>query len=127
MRRARFAFLIAMCVACKGPADSARGPDTKQAPPMTDLDPKSPAAWMQAEAIAATAAKGTLKKRSDALPFLFTAESPPAVLIHRGAVVRDKGPRVAGDYLRDLGIIEGRGPQLDDVLFVLGALDARPP
>lgn len=94
---------------------------------MTDLDPKSPAAWMQAQAIAATAAKGTLQKHSDALPFLFTAESPPVVLVHRGAVVRDRGPKIAGDYLRDLGIIEGRGPQIDDVLFVLGALDARPP
>jgi len=94
---------------------------------MTDMDPKSPAAWMQAQAIAATAAKGKLQKRSDALPFLFTAESPPVVLVHHGAVVRGKGPKVVGEYLRDLGIIEGHGPQIDDILFLLGAFEALPP
>lgn len=94
---------------------------------MTDLDPKSPAAWIQAEALAATAAKGKLAKRSDALPFLFTATDPPAVLVHKGKVVRDKGAKVAGEYLRDLGIIEGKGPAIDDVLAVLAALDAWPP
>jgi len=94
---------------------------------MTDFDPKSPAAWMQAEAIAATAARGKLEKRSDALPFLFKAEDPPWVLVHKGQAVRAKGPAVAGDYLRDLGIIEGKGPAIEDVLVVLAALDALPP
>ncbi len=94
---------------------------------MTDLDPKSPAAWMQAEAIAATVAKGKLEKRSDALPFLFKAEDPPWVLIHKGQVVREKGAKAAGEYLRDLGIIEHKGPGIDDVLVVLAALDALPP
>jgi hypothetical protein len=94
---------------------------------MTDLDPKSPVAWQQAEALAATVAKGKLEKRSDALPFLFRADSPPAVLVHHGKVVRDKGAKVAGEYLRDLGIIEGRGPAIEDVLAVLAALDAWPP
>ena len=94
---------------------------------MTDLDPKSPAAWMQAEALAATAAKGKLAKRSDALPFLFTTTDPPgAVLVHQGKVVRGKGAQVAGEYLRDLGIIEGKGPGIEDVLAVLDALDAWP-
>jgi hypothetical protein len=94
---------------------------------MTDLDPSSPAAWTQAEAIAATAAKGKLEKRSDALPFLFKADQPPFVLVHKGQVVRDKGPKVAGEYLRDLGIIEFRGPAIDDILVALTALDALPP
>lgn len=94
---------------------------------MTDMDPTSPAAWMQAQAIAATVAKGKLQKRSDALPFLFTATSPPVVLVHHGAVVRGKGAKVVGEYFRDLGIIEGKGPQIEDALFVLAAFDALPP
>lgn len=94
---------------------------------MTDMDPTSPAAWMQAQAIAATVAKGNLQKRSDALPFLFTATSPPVVLVHHGAVVRGKGAKVVGEYFRDLGIIEGKGPQIEDALFVLAAFDALPP
>jgi hypothetical protein len=133
-RAARFALLVLLCAACKaGPSDTGRAPDPttrkdqqKEAPPMTDLDPKSPAAWMQAEAIAATAARGKLEKRSDALPFLFKAEDPPAVLVHKGQVVREKGVKAAGEYLRDLGIIEGRGPGIEDVLILLGALDAWP-
>ncbi|HET9624885.1 MAG TPA: hypothetical protein VFP84_26135 [Kofleriaceae bacterium] len=94
---------------------------------MTDQDPSSPAAWAQAQAIAATVAKGPVQKRSDALPFLFTAASPPVILVHRGAVVRGTGAKVVGEYLRDLGIIEGKGPQIEDALFVLRALDALPP
>jgi hypothetical protein len=136
MRRlALLALVVSLGAACKtGPADTGRAPDPtprvdpqKEAPPMTDLDPASPAAWQQAEAIAATAAKGKLQKRSDALPFLFMAESPPSVLIHRGKVVRDRGAKIAGEYLRDLGIIEGRGPAIEDVLYLLSALDALPP
>jgi hypothetical protein len=94
---------------------------------MTDQDPSSPAAWTQAQALAATAAKGPVQKRSDALPFLFTAASPPVVLVHHGAIVRGKGAKVIGEYLRDLGIIEGKGPQIEDALFVLAAFDALPP
>lgn len=94
---------------------------------MTDLDPKSPAAWTQAEAIAATVAKGKPEKRSDALPFLFKAEDPPWVLVHKGQVVRERGAKVAGEYLRDLGIIQGKGPGIEDVVTVLTALDALPP
>jgi len=136
MRRvAPFALLVLLCAACKtGPAETGPSADPtprkepqKEAPAMTDFDPKSPAAWMQAEAIAATAARGKLEKRSDALPFLFQAEAPPFVLVHQGQVVRDKGAKVAGAYLRDLGIIEGKGPGIEDVLVVLFALDAWPP
>jgi hypothetical protein len=134
-RSAIFAALLAVCAACKtGPSDTGRTSDpgqhpepTKEGPKMTDLDPKSPAAWMQAEALAATAAKGKIAKRSDALPFLFTATDPPYVLVHKGKVVREKGAKVAGEYLRDLGIIEGKGPSIEDALVVLAALDALPP
>ncbi|HWO20619.1 MAG TPA: hypothetical protein VNO30_17740 [Kofleriaceae bacterium] len=140
MRRAApIALLVLLCAACKtGPSDTGRSPEPttrkdqptepqKEAPPMTDLDPKSPAAWMQAQAVAATAGRGKLEKRSDALPFLFKAEDPPWVLVHQGKVVRDKGAQAAGAYLRDLGIVEGKGPAIDDVLVVLAALDAMPP
>ena len=134
-RAASFALLVSLCVACKtGPSDTGRSPDPsprkdqqKEAPAMTDLDPKSPAAWMQAEALAATAGKGKIQKVSDALPFLFKAEQPPYVLVHKGQVVRDRGVKAAGEYLRDLGIVENRGPGLEDVLVVLAALDALPP
>jgi len=136
MRRvALFALLVLLSAACKaGPSDTGRSPEPtarkdqqKEAPPMTDFDPKSPAAWMQAEAIAATAARGKIEKRSDALPFLFKAEDPPWVLVHKGQVVREKGAKAAGAYLRDRGIIEGQGPAIDDALVLLGALDALPP
>jgi hypothetical protein len=102
-------------------------PDARrEAPIMTHLDPADPAAWKQAEAIAATAARGALERRSDALPFMFMADSPAAVLVHHGRVVTDKGPAAAGAYLRDLGLIDGKGPQIDDVLFVLFAFKAWP-
>jgi hypothetical protein len=136
MRRvAPFVLLVLLCAACKaGPSETGRSSEPtprkdqqKEAPAMTDLDPKSPAAWMQAEAIAATAARGKLEKRSDALPFLFKAEDPPWVLVHKGQAVRGKGGKVAGEYLRDLGIIEGKGPGIEDVLVALAALDGWPP
>lgn len=91
------------------------------------IDPASPDAWEQAKKIAATAAKGNLVKRSDSLPFMFMADSPPAVLVHEGKLVTEKGPAAAGSYLRDLGIIQGKGPAIADVLFVLYAFDAFPP
>lgn len=99
----------------------------KGAPSMTDLDPSSPEAWKQAEALAAAAAPGKLSRRSAALPFLFTAEGGAAVLVHRGEVVRDRGAKAAGAYLRDLGVIMGKVPAIDDALAVLAALAALPP
>jgi len=128
------AILVTCLVACSKPVPGDTNSHPPDPPPhdekattMTDFDPTSPTAWQQAEAIAATAAKGTLEKRSDALPFMFMADDPAAVLVHKGRVVREKGGKVAGEYLRDLGIIEGKGPKIEDVLFVLFALDAWPP
>ncbi|MEJ7599690.1 MAG: hypothetical protein WKG01_17415 [Kofleriaceae bacterium] len=77
--------------------------------------------------IASKSARGDLEKRSDALPFLFIADSPSQILVHKGRVVTERGAKVAGEYLRDLGIIDGTGPKIDDVLTVLGVLDAWPP
>ena len=129
-RAALFALLLLSACNKSSPTDTGtpNGPVPQdKVPPMTDLDPKSPTAWKQAEAIAATAAHGALVKRSDALPFMFMADSPPAVLVHKGHVVRERGAKIAGEYLRDLGIIDGTGPKIEDVLFVLFALDAWPP
>lgn len=124
------AALLACLVSC-GQGNHAGGPATrdegKEAPPMTEMDPSSPEAWKQAEAIAAKAARGTLEKRSQALPFLFMADSPQAVLVHQGKVVTDRGAAAAGRYLRDLGVIQGKGPAIDDVLYVLHVFEAWPP
>ena len=110
-----------------GPTDGAKhSDDNNKAPMMTHTD-TSPAAWKEAEAIAAKASVGQLEKRSDALPFLFMADAPAAVLVHQGAVVTAKGAAAAGAYLRDLGIVDGSGPGIEDVLFVLFAFDAWPP
>jgi hypothetical protein len=93
---------------------------------MTHTDPKDPAAWAEAEKIAAAQNAGKVSKRSDALPFLFQADRAHAVLVHKGQVITQRGPVVAGAYLRDLGVAQGKGPQLDDVLWTLWALDALP-
>ena len=106
--------------------DSNDGKDTAAMTTTTTTD-TSPEGWKQAEAIAAKAAVGQLDKRSDALPFMFMADSPAAVLVHNGAVVTSKGAAAAGSYLRDLGIVDGQGPKIADVLFVLFAFEAWPP
>lgn len=128
---AGLACLVACCRQASHPDQHARGlaPEQggKEAPPMPTMDPSSPEAWKQAEAIAAAAARGTLEVRSKALPFMFMADSPPAVLVHSGKVVTEKGAAAAGRYLRDLGVIQGRGPAIEDVLFVLFAFRAWPP
>lgn len=124
---------VILGIACNcGPSDRSPQPTSPSDPKnpsmtMTDTDPTSPEAWKQAEAIAAKAARGSLEKRSDDLPFMFMADVPAAVLVHKGRVVTEKGGKIAGEYLRDLGIIEGKGPKIADVLFVLFALDAWPP
>jgi hypothetical protein len=92
---------------------------------MTHTDPKDPASWAEAQKIAAAQNAGTVTKRSDALPFMFQADRAKCVLIHKGQVITKRGPVVAGDYLRDLGIAKGT-PPIDDVLWALWALDALP-
>jgi hypothetical protein len=108
-------------------APGAPSPATRAAPvTMTHTDPHDPASWTEAQQIAARQGAGEVHKRSDALPFLFQADRTRAVLIHHGAVITQRGPIVAGGYLRDLGVPRGQGPQLDDVLWTLWALDALP-
>lgn len=94
---------------------------------MKHTDPSDPKAWEEAQALAAAQGVGDVSKRSDALPFMFQAQrGVRAVLIHSGSVVKLRGPATAGAYLRDLGIAQGKGPKLDDVLWVLWALEALP-
>src|SRR4051812_16215334 len=51
---------------------------------MTHTDPHDPASWTEAEQLAAQQKVGDVHKRSDALPFLFSADRAKAVLIHHG-------------------------------------------
>src|SRR5262245_36636065 len=91
-------------------------------PTITATDPKDPAAWSEAARLAQRAATD---KHSDALPFLFDGPKGP-VLVHHGKVVTERGPAVAGAYLRDLGVIRSAGPTIDDAVYALAALDALP-
>lgn len=98
---------------------------TAESAEMSNMDPSSPEAWAQAKRIAHEAAPGALTKVSDALPFAFAGDPP--VVVHNGAIVRDRGAAAAASYLRDLGVVRGEGPkEASDVLFVLDALGAWP-
>jgi len=81
--------------------------------------------WQDAEAIARTVADGDVVKRSDGIPFFFMDDGR-GVLVHQGKIVTDRGPAAAGAYLRDLGVIDGGGPQIADVLTMLWYFDAWP-
>lgn len=108
------------------PATGPTAPTPADPVPMTHTDPNDPASWTWAENLAAGQNAGKVQRRSAALPFLFSAERGGCILIHRGAVISQRGPAVAGAYLRDLGVPQGKGPDLDDVLWALWALDALP-
>jgi hypothetical protein len=118
-----------LVIACADKSSSST-PTTKPSPEakpevkVTSTDPVDPKAWEQAAAIAQKSAPGA-KKAADTLPFLFVGGGK-TVLVHKGNVVEARGPAAAASYLRDLGIIEHRGPQIDDVLIALDALDALP-
>jgi hypothetical protein len=95
---------------------------------MTTTDPNDPQAWKEAEAIATKAAGGVpVRKQSDRVPFLFFSDDGHVVLIHHGAIVTPKGPGEVGAYLRDIGIIDGKGPTIDDLVYLLEVFDALPP
>lgn len=124
------AYLLAaalVAVGCSASSERDVSATSKPATVMKNTDPSDPKAWAEAQSLAAAQGVGEVTKRSDALPFMFQAERAlRAVLIHNGSVVKQRGPAVAGAYLRDLGITQGKGPQLDDVLWALWALEALP-
>jgi len=99
---------------------------TPQEPAMTTTDPRDPKAWEAAASLAEKTAGAPVTKKSDSLPFVFETTTGKRVVIHNGTVVTGRGPAVAGAYLRDLGVIQGKGPQIDDILVALDALDALP-
>lgn len=116
-----------VAVGCSHSSEREVTASSKPAIVMKNTDPSDPKAWAEAQALAAAQGVGEVTRRSDALPFMFQAERVlRAVLIHNGSVVKLRGPAVAGAYLRDLGVAQGKGPQLDDVLWALWALEALP-
>jgi hypothetical protein len=119
-------FMVACADKSTSSSPPSKPPPTKPSPEikMTSTDPADPKAWEQAAAIAQQAVPGA-KKLADTLPFLFAANGK-AVLIHKGNVVEARGPAAAAAYLRDLGIIEFRGPKIDDILVALDVLDGLP-
>jgi hypothetical protein len=84
-------------------------------------------AWKDAAALASQSIGGEpVEKRSDKLPYLFMNDINRGILVHNGVIVRARGPAAAGAYLRDLGVIRGEGPEIEDILFVLFAMRAYP-
>lgn len=131
MRCLLFAILacgVGLAACKKAPPNDSSSPNQHAETPgkqMTDMDPSSEKAWQQARAIAAEVGGNDLEPRKG-LPFMFMT-SPKPVLVHKGAVVKERGPAAAGAYLRDLGIARGEGPEINDLLYVFYALDAWPP
>lgn len=83
-------------------------------------------AWAQARAIAEKTGAAGLAKWKDDVPYLFQAKGSRGVLVHDGAVVTARGPAAAGAYLRDVGILEGKGPSPGSILTLLYVLQAFP-
>lgn len=91
-------------------------------PPVTHAsDP-----WAQARAIAEKTGAAGLARWTDDLPYLFQAKGTRGVLVHEGAVVTATGPAAAGAYLRDIGILDGKGPGPASILTLLYVLRAFP-
>jgi hypothetical protein len=82
--------------------------------------------WAQAQAIAEKTSGFRVTRWRDDLPYLFQAKGTRGVLVHNGAVVTARGPAVAGAYLRDLGILDGKGPSPGTIMTLLFVLHAFP-
>lgn len=82
--------------------------------------------WDQARAIAEKTGASGLAKWKDDVPYLFQAKGSRGVLVHKGAVVTARGPAAAAAYLRDIGIIDGKGPGPDSLLTLFYVLQAFP-
>jgi hypothetical protein len=62
----------------------------------------------------------------DDVPYLFQAKGTRGILVHNGAVLAARGPAAAAAYLRDVGILDGKGPSPRSILVVLFVLRAFP-
>lgn len=82
--------------------------------------------WEQALEIAKKSGVASPARWKDDVPYLFQAKGTRGVLVHRGAVVTARGPAAAGAYLRDVGILEGKGPSPGSILTLLYVLQAFP-
>lgn len=83
-------------------------------------------AWAQALKIAEKTGAFGLAQWRDDLPYLFQAKGTRGVLVHNGAVVTARGPAAAAAYLRDLGILDGKGPSPRSILTLFFVLKAFP-
>ncbi len=82
--------------------------------------------WAQAQAIVEhTGAAGVVRWTED-LPYLFQVKGSRGMLVHHGAVVTARGPAAAAAYLRDIGILDGKGPSPRSILTLLFVLHAFP-
>jgi hypothetical protein len=108
----------------------------KRETPTTDTQPSKtgngdPAvtasdAWAQAQVIAEKTSGLRVARWVDDLPYLFQAKGSRGVLVHQGKVVTARGPAAAGAYLRDLGILDGKGPSPGSIMTLLFVLHAFP-
>src|SRR4051812_18000696 len=65
--------------------------------------------WAQAQAIAQQTGAFGVARWDDDVPYLFQAKMTRGILVHHGAVVTARGPAAAAAYLRDVGILDGKG------------------
>jgi hypothetical protein len=106
---------------CPGSETSAPKTQTGEPAVTNASDP-----WAQARAIAEKTGAPGLARWTDDLPYLFQAKGTRGVLVHKGAVVTATGPAAAGAYLRDIGILDGKGPSPASILTLLYVLRAFP-
>lgn len=121
----------AVSLAILGLAGCPKEPSTADTPPpkagtgeSTMSNASDP--WAQARAIAEKTGASGLARWTDDLPYLFQAKGTRGVLVHNGAVVTARGPAAAGAYLRDVGILDGKGPSPASILTLLYVLKAFP-